>query len=127
MASFVANGNIAPSRFVGQDSTGKVVAVTSGISFGISQEGTRNTPYSSLDDGYVAIAGENVRVYEETEECFLEMSATCNNGAFLAPTTGGKGVATTTGNAAYGAVALQACTAAGQLIKVKVRNGSYIA
>lgn len=127
MASFVANGNIAPSRFVVQDTTGKVVVATSGVSFGISQQGSRNTPLTGLEDGYAAIAGENIRVYEETEECFLEMSATCSNGAFIAPTTAGKGVATTTDKAAYGAIALQACTAAGQLIKVKVRNGFYAA
>lgn len=128
MASMVANGNIAPCRFVKQDTTGKVVAAgATDVPFGISQEGSRNPPYTGLDDGYAAIAGENIHVYEENEgmnnECFLESGAAFNNGAFLKPSTAGVGIATTTDKDAYGAIALHAATAAGQLIRVKVRNG----
>jgi hypothetical protein len=63
-----ANGNIAPSRFVKLDTSadGKVLqcgASATIMPYGISGPGTRNPPYSSLDDGYHAIAGENCLIY----------------------------------------------------------------
>ena len=63
--SRVANGNIAPCRAVKLDSTtagGKVLQCGAGDkAFGISQPESRNPPYSTLDDGYCAIAGENLK------------------------------------------------------------------
>jgi hypothetical protein len=127
--SFVANGNIAPSRFVKLDSSavGKVLAATAVTDpiIGISGQGTRNTPYSTLDDGYHAIAGENCRVYGDNEECWLECGGTITVGDKITPSTGGVGITTTTTQDRYGAIALQSGIT-GKLIKVKVVKGAYI-
>ena len=125
--SYVANGNIAPSRFVKADSSvGKVVANATATTFmlGISGEATRNTPLTGYDDGYHAIAGENCRVYGDLEECLLELGGTVSFGDLLTASTGGVGITTTTNNHAYCAQALQSGVS-GQLIKVKVLRGFY--
>lgn len=125
--SYVAAGNIYPSRAVKDDTAvGKVTQAGAGeIAIGIAYQGTRNTPYSSLDDGYVAIAGENVRVYEIGEECYAESGAAISNGAFLKPSTDGVLIAVASNNDYYIAKAKQAATASGQLIKVVVEKGYY--
>jgi len=120
--SMTANGNIAPSRFVISDTSadGKVTqAGAGGRVIGVSQQGTRRTPYSSLDDGYAAIAGEDLMVYTQGAECWLELGGTVANGDRLKSDANGKGVATTTDRDEWGAVAMQA-GASGKLIKVRV-------
>lgn len=131
--SFVANGNIAPSRFVKMDATatGKVVAATSNTDFifGISQQGTRNTPYSSLDDGYAAIAGENIRVYTDNEDCWVEtgtVTTAITPGDHLTASTAGVAIRTVTDKDVYGAIALEPATASGKLIKVRVVKGNFL-
>lgn len=125
--SFVANGNLYPSRFVKPDTAvGKVTQAGAGeVTCGVTQQGTRNTPYSSLDDGYCAIAGENVRVYQVGEECYLESGAAITVGALLKPSTNGVAIAVAANNDWYGARARQTCAAAGVLIRCVVEEGYY--
>ena len=125
--SFVADGNITPSRFVKPSTaSNKVVIAGAGdATVGIAQEGTRNTPYASLDDGYAAIAGENVRVYIDNEVCYLESGAAITFGALLKSDSVGRGTPVTANNDFYGAQALQAAAGAGELIKAKVIRGYY--
>lgn len=120
--SAVASGNIAPSRFVKDDTAadGKVAVCGAGDKIrGVSQAGTRRAPYSSLDDGYAAIAGEEVGVFGATELCYLELGGTVANGDRLKASTLGVGVATTTNLDEWGAIAQSAGTS-GQLIQVLV-------
>lgn len=126
---YVANGNIAPSRFVKLDTTavGKVLQSGAGEkTYGISQEGTRNPPYPSLDDGYAAIAGENLNVYTEPQECWLQIgSGGCTVDDWLKADADGKGVTTTTETDNAGAVALETGLE-NQLIRVRVRTNKHL-
>lgn len=126
---YVANGNIRPSRFVKLDTTavGKVLeADANDPVYGVSQEGTRNPPYSSLDDGFCAIAGENVRVYTEPEECWLQIgSGGCTVDDMLKSDADGKGVTTTTETENAGALALETGLE-DQLIRVRVRTRKHL-
>jgi hypothetical protein len=123
-----ATGNIAPSRFVKQSVTTDNQVTQAGAGekvFGISQAGTRRTPYGALDDGYAAIANEDVQVFGVAENCLLEISATVAAGDRLKADADGKGTPTVTNLDEYGAIALVAGTT-GQLIQVEVRPGLQI-
>jgi hypothetical protein len=126
--SFIANGNIRPSRFVKLDTTadGKVLECDAGEGvIGVSHESTRRTPYSSLDDGYAAIAGEQIEVYAHTSECLLELGGTVTRGDRLKADADGKGVSSSTDLDNWGAIALQSGVS-GNLVKVKVQPYSQI-
>lgn len=130
MATFskVANGSIVMSRFVKLDTTadGKVLQCGAGDKiFGVSQAGSRRTPYSSLDDGYAAIAGEDLSITGPPDQCLLELGGTVSPGDRLKADTDGKGVATTTDHDEWGAIALVAGTS-GKLINVQVTGANQI-
>lgn len=122
--SFVAGGNILPARFVKLSATGKVTQAVAGENvYGVSQPGTRNAPLTGLDDGYAAIAGENVKCFtamDPEESPWLEVDAAYPVGTLLKPSTNGIGTATTTNLDIVGAIQLEASTAANQLVQVRV-------
>jgi hypothetical protein len=126
--SFVANENIRPSRFVKLDTTsgatGKVLQAGAGDNvYGVSQQWTRNAPLTGLDDGYAAIAGENVRVYtaaDPADEPYIEVDAAYVQGTLLKPSTNGIATSTVTNLDIAGAVLLEQSTAANQLVKCRV-------
>ncbi len=119
----VASGNITPSSFVKLTTTavGKVTLAGAGEKiFGISQEGSRRTPYGGLDDGYAAIAGENVRIYGPGDGlCMLQLGGTVTIGDRLKSDASGFGVVTTTNLDEWGAIA-HASGVSGELIPVQV-------
>lgn len=121
-----ANGNIAPSRFVKRDSSeglGLQCGSTEKMC-GISAEWTRRAPYESLDDGYAAIDGESLKVYEAGDVCKLQVgSGGCAVDDVLSSDGDGKGVTNTTDNRWGGAKALQA-GAENDLVLVKVLEGA---
>jgi hypothetical protein len=118
----VAGGNIPPSRFVKMSAANTVVLCGAGeLPIGISQRGTRNTPYSSLDDGYAAIAGESLQVYGLNETCVLELGGTIAATDVIKSDANGKGVAAGNGDK-YGAMASQPGTS-GKLSEVLVAFG----
>lgn len=120
IGSFTANGNIPPSRFVKMDSSGDrlVLLADAGAKIiGISQAGKRRAPYSTLDDGYAAIATEDLEVFQDDEEPWLEIAATVAYGDRLKSDANGKGTPVTANNDEWGAVAQQAGVS-GQLIRV---------
>lgn len=117
-----AGGNINPARFVKLSTTADNVALIAGageVIFGVSQPSTRRTPYSSLDDGYAAIDGEDLDVYGVGERPMLELGATVTAGARLKSDASGKGTPVTSNNDEYGAVA-QVAGVSGELIEVLV-------
>lgn len=128
MATKKANGNITPSRFVKSDVTGDNFVLQAGASativpYGIAAKGTRNTPYSTLDDGFAAIVGENIRVHDTPGEvCLLELGATVVRGDLLKSDANGKGITANLDKDAYGARALVS-GAAGDLIWVEIEKG----
>jgi hypothetical protein len=120
--SFKANGNITPASFVKLDTSGDGLVALAGAGekvVGVSQAGTRRTPYESLDDGYAAIAGEDLEVFGIGEECWLQIAGTITQGDRLKSDASGYGVAVASNNDEYGAVARQAGVS-GQLIRVQV-------
>ncbi len=121
--SRVANGNISPSRFVKQDTTvvGKVLqtSATTDPVYGISQPGTRNPPYPLLDDGFAAIAGENLFIYGPPDkDVMLELGGTVTQGDSLTSDSSGRGITTTSTGNFIGAIAMANGTI-GQLIPVE--------
>lgn len=126
MAAFsrVANGSISPSRFVKLDTTadGKVLQAGAGDQvFGVAQPGERNVPYSSLQDGFAAKAGENINVYGPPERCLLELGGSVTRGSRLKSDSTGAGV-TASATDESGAIAL-ASGVSGDLIEVEVWLG----
>lgn len=126
--SMVAGGNIAPARFVKQSTTADhkcLLAGANAVPIGISQRGTRNTPYSSLDDGYAAIDGENIQIHGLGDTAILECGGTVAAGDRLKADASGKGVACTSASGDnYGAIASEAGTD-GKLIEVQVQIGTW--
>lgn len=127
--SYLANGNIYPSRFVKLDSSGEGYVLQAGAGdtpVGVSQAGTRLPPIEGYDDGYAAVQNvEAVLVYEATDECWLEVGAAVSNGDLLKPSTDGVAITASSDGNIYGAQALQDATAANQLIRVKVLSPSF--
>lgn len=80
----LAAGNINPCRFVkrvltaGQANDGTVqeASALADKVVGVSQEGTRRAPIASYtNDGYAAISGENIKVFQPGDICLLELTA----------------------------------------------------
>lgn len=122
----IANGNIKPMRFVMPDTSVDnrvIVAATTTMPCGISQQGTRRPPYDTLDDGYAAIAGEDVQVFDMPgEPARLALSGTVAAGDLLKPDAVDGGGITAGAGDKYGARALQAGTS-GKIIEVEVMFG----
>src|SRR5215471_8471641 len=115
--SFVASGDIFPCRFVKMDTAdGKVLQCVAGdVPIGISQEGTRRSPYVD-SSGKAAAAGEPLAVYTLGERALLECAATMLPGVRVKPDASGKGIAAA-GVDAYGGF-LQWNAASGKLVEV---------
>jgi hypothetical protein len=126
-----ANGNIYPSRFVQIDTTApnkcKQAAANSKI-IGVSQVGTNYPPLSDLTvSAYAAAAGQNVELFGIGQVCHIEAGDVVTAGDYLKSDSVGRGVPIlTTGTTLqrYGAIALEAATAAGQMIRCYVFFGS---
>lgn len=122
MQSFVADGNIYPSRFVkltAASADGRVLACGAGErAYGISQKSTRRVPYVD-SSGYAAQVGEPIKVYDRPgEKCALELGGTVARGDFLKSDANGKGVTASADQDDYGAIALDSGVA-GELIAVE--------
>lgn len=120
-----ANGNIRPSRFVKIDTTTNNRALECGAGdkmIGISQKGTRRTPYGGLDDGFCAIAGEGFGVFENVETAPLYLDGAVTAGDRLKAGATGGGTPTTADGDFYGAIAPQSGLA-GQIMEVQVCLG----
>jgi hypothetical protein len=128
MRSYLANGDIYPSRFVKIDtsvtlgSEPKVIQAGAGDRIvGISMLGTRRAEYIDAS-GKAAAAGEPLQCYDYPDECRLELGGTVTAGARIKSDANGKGVVTTTDKDQYGAYALESGVA-GELIRVKILIG----
>lgn len=119
--SYVANGDIRPSRAVKLDTTaeGRVLEANNNDKMcGISHESARRAQGESTEL-YAAIAGENLCVYEAGDECQAELAGTVAIDDMLECDNDGKLQTTTTDNDWIIAKALEGGVA-GQLIRVKV-------
>lgn len=116
----VANGNIAMSVFVKLDTTnaGRVLACGANEDiWGISSPYPRR--HALLDDGYAAIAGENLNVIGPgDDEALLRLGGTVTAGQRIKSDANGYGVAATADKDRAGAVAIIGGVS-GELVKVK--------
>ncbi len=117
-----ANGNILPACFVMLDTTkdGCVIQATAGAKiYGIAQVESRMFPFPGLDDGYAAIAGENLKVFTPADkDVWLQVGAGgCAPGDRLKATTNGVGILTVTNLDEWGAIAKETGLS-GDLVRV---------
>lgn len=119
----VATGNIAPCIFVKLATTadGKCTAAGAGEKiFGISGPSERNPPLDGLQDGFHAIAGENVHIFTAgARDVLLTLGGTVVPGDRLKSDASGFGVVTITNLDEYGAIAM-AAGVSGERIPVNV-------
>lgn len=120
----VAGGTIAPCRIVKQSAVADAkclqAAASSDKPAGISQRGTRLTPFSGLDDGNAATAGDSLQVFQDAERAMLELgTGGVAAGDLITSDASGKGVTASAGNY-IAAVAIEAGVA-GNIVEVMVR------
>lgn len=120
-----ATGNIYPCRFV--KISGDFSVAQAGANervFGISQMGTNKPPIPDVTSQYAAVSGETLRVFQDDEECLLELAATLSAGALLKSDADGKGVAVGTGSVQEAGATLLDGGVSGELRKVRVKRVS---
>lgn len=131
----MANGNIAPCRFVKLDTTaGKdqmgVQAGANDQSIGISGTGTNQPPLSDLiTTQYHAQAGDPISLHKMGDVTLLEIGAAVTAGDLLKSDVDGKGVPIATSGATLqkiGAKALQTETTVGAKVLVEVLEYSEV-
>lgn len=110
--SFLAGGNISPSRFVKPDlgTDFSVIQATANSTIaGISQSGSREAPIPAVTTPYAAADGESLRVHGMGEVCLLTLGGTVAAFDQLKSDGNGKGVVAAAGvtTQEIGAVALQ--------------------
>jgi hypothetical protein len=124
-ASYFANGDIYPARFVKLDpADGKVVQCLAGdLPFGISQEGTRRSPYLDAT-GRAAAAGDQLAVYTLGERAILQVNATVTPQTRLKADANGMGIPVVSPSTdAFGGYC-QWNGAAGKLVEVLIDPGN---
>ena len=106
--SFVANGDIEPSRFVTIAGELRVAQSAGGERIiGISQDHQKDPPIKNAST-LAAEAGDPILVFGEGEDCHLEVGETVSAGDALKPNASGQGIVIDDTPAdASGAVALQ--------------------
>jgi hypothetical protein len=122
--SYIAGGNISPSRFVKLESgeNNQVIqCVADDLAVGVSHEGTRTAPIPDAD-GYAAIEGETCQVYGLGEPCEVEAGDDVTAGAKVKPDADGKAIPAEAGDV-YSAIA-RSGGADGEKIKIIINNGT---
>ena len=116
----IASGDIYPSRFAKLSTTdGKATQCGSNERpFGISQLNTRRSEYIDTS-GKAAAAGEPILIYDNNEECLLELGGTVTQNDVLKSDANGKGVVAGTDKDKAGARAMRGGVS-GEIIPVKV-------
>lgn len=92
---FTANGNVSPSRFLTPVAgTAKRLVQASASTapiYGVSGKNTRFPPGSPSDDGFHAIAGEQLTVHGPGQICSLKLGSTAVTDLTVPLTTDGSG------------------------------------
>ena len=123
-SNYMSGGTIRPSRFVNtlttEDNTVEEADANEAI-IGIAQEGAREPPLPGVTL-VAASDGDNVQVYQDGDECLLELGGTVAAGDYLKSDTGGKGVAIATTGATAQEIGARALGsgASGEKIRVRV-------
>lgn len=121
--SFIAGGNISPSRFVKGEAGTSNTILQCGLNdraIGVSHESTLEAPIPSAS-AYAAIDTTTVQVYGLGEVCEVTGAATIAAFDYLKPDADGKAIVAVPGDA-YSAIAL-VDAASGEKVKVVIREG----
>jgi hypothetical protein len=121
--SYIARGDVRPSRFVKRDTAtdfGVLEADLNDTAVGVSYEGTRYAPLPDIVP-LAAKSGEPVLVYTEGMPCEILAAATISPGQYLKPNADGQAIVAVAGDI-YGAIA-DAASVNGQNVKVTVKMG----
>lgn len=127
--SWKAGGTIAPSVFVKMDSTAfQVIQADSGNALiGVMQEGQRDPPGTTGADAAVAAtSGDKAtfHIYQTGDKCRVRVIAAVTAGQAVKASTGGKGIAHTSGAANIGGFALTSANA-DELVEILVNTGTF--
>lgn len=129
--TYTAGGNVLPMSVVKRDTANDFKCTQAGAGddpLGIVSDWTRNAPFSPLDDGYNAIAGENVKVFmpgaRGVKAKLHADSGSVTPGTKLMPGSGGLLTPVTANNDKFIAIANTAGTG-GKIIEVDVVYGFY--
>ena len=116
-----ATGNIRPCRAVKISGPFNVAeADANEACIGIAQEGTNVAPIPDVTSQYAAIEGQTLRVYQDGEECLMELADTIAAGVRLKSDADGKGVAAGTGSVQHIVATLLEDGVAGDKRRVRV-------
>lgn len=125
----MANGNIAPSRFVTLDTSADVKGIQATANaqiIGAAMAGSNYPPLSDLvTTTYAAQAGQYFQMYSDGDVCLVEAGAAITRGARLKSDSVGRAVtiaSTGTTIQHFGAVAIQSAAGAGELILVLMQT-----
>ena len=134
-----AKGNISPSVFVknaadrpsgGPNFEGYVEQCGVGeAAVGVSQKGTRNAPYSTLNDGFAAVEGDPIAVttFKTSKDVvYVRAGGTIANGANVTSDANGNAIAATTTAHQVNGVAQQNAVS-GDLVMILVEKGGFAA
>jgi hypothetical protein len=101
----MANGDIAPSRFVALDPTEdfRCVQAAAGntVVIGISLDNIRTHPHTESTETRHAMDGEHVQIHRPGQFGKVAAGAAIVRGAYLKPDANGKAITATTGNVAF--------------------------
>ncbi len=121
--NFKAGGNIAPMTVVKMSTVADETVLAAGAApagtIGVSQRATRNPPGTASDDGFAAIAGENIQIHGIGEVAWVLTNGAITAGDHVKSDTNSQVITATTGNVCVG-YALQAASGAGIQIRVLV-------
>lgn len=121
--SYIARGDIRPSRFVKRDTAtnhGVLEADAGDATVGVAYEGTRTAPLPGVT-ALAAISGDPILVYTEGMPCEIVAGGSITPGQYLKPDADGRAVAAVAGDL-FGAIA-DATGATGQNVKATVMFG----
>jgi hypothetical protein len=132
-ATMIARGTIRPQRFVKVDTASNRGVLECGANeriFAVSQEGTN---YAPLDDviltSNAAVNGQELRLYSDGDVCGVEAGGVITSGDYLRSDAVGRAVVALAIGVVVqhiGGQALEAATAAGQIIMMKVQTFAHL-
>ncbi len=130
-SSYVASGNILPFSICKFDTTstglGKVLQAGAGdIPCGVAGMAQHRAPLTGLQDGYAAVAGENVVVFDPADpenQTAVAVDAAYAQGTLIKPSTGGIGTQATSDGDYYIGRLMRASLGANDIVPIMVIFG----
>lgn len=131
LGSYVANDNMVPCKIAKLDTSagnlGKVLMAGSGdVPLGVVQAQGDQCPLNGLQNGYAAVAGENVGVWDQSDppgNPYVTVDAAYPQGTLIKPGSGGIGTIASADGDYYIARLVQASLAANDTVECQIQFG----